>query len=84
MFTTGILAAVGEQRIALDYSGRRYSGENLARLLEKRPVDLEPPITMGDAIARNWPPGFVLIVAKCLVHGRRQFVGQRAPDAIAA
>jgi transposase len=74
MFTTGILAKVGEHRIALYYSGRRYSGENLARLLEYRPQALGPPITMGDAIARNWPPGFVLIVAKCLVHGRRQFV----------
>jgi hypothetical protein len=74
MFTTGIVATVGGHRIALYYSGRRYSGENLARLLERRPSGLDPPITMGDAISRNWPPGFVLIVAKCLVHGRRQFV----------
>lgn len=74
MFTSGILARVGEHRIALYYSGRRYSGENLARLLAKRPGGLDPPITMGDAISRNWPPGFVLVVAKCLVHGRRQFV----------
>ena len=74
MFTSGILATVGEHRIALYYSSRRYSGENLALLLEKRPGGLAPPITMGDAISGNWPPGFVLIIAKCLVHGRRQFV----------
>jgi len=74
MFTTGLLATVEGRRIALYSSGRHHAGENLAKILKRRPEAAGAPITMADALARNWPPGFTLIVAKCLVHGRRQFV----------
>lgn len=74
MFTTGLIASVGGHQITLYFSGRRHAGENLARILDARPHGLSPPITMADALSRNWPDRFTLIVAKCLVHGRRQFL----------
>lgn len=74
MHTTGINARSANFDIALYYSGRRYSGENLSELLKKRPNDLIEPIIMADAEAKNWPVDYVGIIAKCLVHARRQFV----------
>lgn len=72
MHTTGIGAA-GAHAIALYASGRRHAGENLARLLGKRPPGLGPPIVMADAEAKNWTGEFEQVVSKCLQHGRRQF-----------
>ena len=72
MHTTGI-GANGARPIALYASGRRHAGENLARLLGKRPPELGPPIVMADAEAKNWTGVFEQVMAKCLQHGRRQF-----------
>lgn len=74
MHTTGINARSSNFDIALYYSGRRYSGENLSELLKKRPNDLLEAIIMADAEAKNWPVDYVGIIAKCLVHARRQFI----------
>ncbi|MBA3441558.1 MAG: transposase [Pyrinomonadaceae bacterium] len=72
--TSGIVAKVGAQQVALYVSGRRHAGENLAELLRKRPLDLSPPVQMSDALAANWAGEFRRIVAKCLAHARRQFI----------
>lgn len=74
MHTTGIGARTAEFDIALYYSGRMYSGENLDDLLILRPDDLTEPILMADAENKNWSKKFKAIIAKCLAHGRRQFV----------
>lgn len=74
MHTTGITARSAKFDIALYYSGRRYSGENLSELLKKRSKDLTEPIIMADAEQKNWSVDYVAIIAKCLVHARRQFV----------
>lgn len=74
MFTTGILAEVGPHRVVLFVSGRRHAGENITAILARRPDGLSPPITMADALSRNWPEGLTSIIAKCLTHGRRNFV----------
>jgi hypothetical protein len=75
VFTTGIVATRSEgERIALYYTGPRHSGENLARLFEKRAEELPPPIQMSDAGAANTAGAFETIVANCLAHGRRHFV----------
>lgn len=74
MHTTGINARSTNFDIALYYSGRRYSGENLAELLEKRPNDLTAPVLVADAEKKNWCFDYVAILSKCLVHARRQFV----------
>jgi transposase len=74
LHTTGIGARVGEREVALYFSGRRHSGENLAALVKQRPAGLSPPIVMADAEAKNWTGEFEQVVAKCLAHGRRQFV----------
>jgi len=73
LHTTGIGARVGEHAVALYFSGRRHSGENLAALITQRPQNLTPPIVMADAESKNWIGEFAQVVAKCLAHGRRQF-----------
>ena len=77
MQTTGIGARVGAERIALYYSGRRHTGENLHKLLQQRNKELELPKVVGDAAAKNWSPEFKCIVIKCLQHARQNFVSVR-------
>jgi transposase len=74
LFTSGIVATRGGERIALFFSGRRHAGENLQEVLRRRATDLPPPIQMCDALSRNTPPALQTIVANCLAHARRQFV----------
>jgi len=74
MFTTGMVSLVGEQKIALFFTGQKHAGENMRDLLTQRQADLEPPIQMCDALSRNMPEALETIVANCLVHGRRNFV----------
>lgn len=78
MQTTGIGARVGPQRIALYYSGRRHTGENLHKLLQQRNEALDLPKVVGDAAAKNWSPAFKCIVIKCLQHARQNFVEIKA------
>jgi len=78
LYTTGIGARAGEREVALYFSGRRHSGENLAALVKQRPQGLSPPIVMADAESKNWTGEFEQVVAKCLAHGRRQFVDLEA------
>jgi hypothetical protein len=74
MQTTGIGAKIGTERIALYYSGRRHTGENLAKLLKARNEELDLPKVVGDAAAKNWSPKYKCIVIKCLQHARQYFV----------
>ena len=74
VFTSAILSRVGERTIALFATGRRHAGENLGRILEQRDGALAPPIQMCDALSRNPPKDFEVILAHCLAHGRRKFV----------
>jgi len=74
MFTSAILSAVGERRIALFFTGKNHAGENLAEVLAKRQSVLDPPIQMCDALSRNLPKELRTILANCLVHARRNFV----------
>ena len=75
--TTGIGALIGERTIALYYSGRLHTGENLYQLLKDRPVDLDLPTIMADAAAKNWTPEYQRIVCKCLQHARKYFKDAR-------
>ncbi|MEW6737798.1 MAG: transposase [Acidobacteriota bacterium] len=74
MQTTGIGAKIGAEQIALYYSGRRHTGENLAKLLKTRNEELDLPKVVGDAAAKNWSPQFKCMVIKCLQHARQNFV----------
>jgi len=53
MFTTAIFARVDPYKVGLYYSGTEHAGENLARILKKRPKDLPLIIHMCDALAAN-------------------------------
>ena len=74
MFTSAILSAVGDRKIALFFTGRNHAGENLADVLTKRQSGLDPPIQMCDALSRNIPKDLRTILANCLTHARRNFV----------
>ena len=73
MFTTGILSQFDNHRIALYRSGRKHAGENLEDLLTHRDTDRAPPIQMCDALPRNVPKSFAVILANCLAHSRRKY-----------
>jgi hypothetical protein len=75
VFTSGVVATVGERKIVLFFTGRSHAGENLARVLAQRSQELGPPIQMCDALSRNTSPGdLATILANCLAHARRHFV----------
>jgi hypothetical protein len=72
--TSGIVAKVGEKKVALYVTGRQVAGESLEEVLQERLARLPPPIQMSDALAHNLPAELKTIVANCLVHARRYFV----------
>jgi hypothetical protein len=79
VFTTSVLSRAPDRpTIALFFTGAHHAGENLRTVLEHRVAELPPPIQMCDALSRNLldelPDGLRVIVAHCLVHGRRNFV----------
>jgi transposase len=74
MFCSGIVSTVGDQKMALFFTGRKHAGENLKDVLSKRTPGMKPPIQMCDALSRNAPEEFVTLMANCLAHGRRNFV----------
>jgi transposase len=74
LFTTGIVSLCAAHQIAVFFTGRRHCGENLGDVLRQRAQELEPPIQMCDALARNVPAELQTILANCLAHGRRKFV----------
>jgi len=73
-FTSGIVATRDGHRVALFFTGRRHAGENLAQVLAQRAAALGPPIQMCDALARNLPKPWAVILGHCLAHARRKFV----------
>lgn len=78
VFTSAILANHEGHRISLFFTGRKHAGENMADLLQKRASGRDPPIQMCDALSRNVPQGFRIVLANCLVHARRNFIDAMA------
>jgi len=74
VYTTGIVSRTAEHDVALYFTGRRHSGENLERLLTERAHALPPPVQMCDALSHNVAGAFDTIVANCVAHARRKFV----------
>ena len=74
IFTSGIVSLVGSHRVALFRTGHRHAGENLADVLARRAADADKPIQMCDALSRNLPKDFEVLLANCLGHARREFV----------
>jgi len=74
VFTSGIVSVYQAQRLALFFTGHRHAGENLARVLAERSVDLGPPIQMCDALSRNLPKPLEVVLGHCLAHARRKIV----------
>jgi hypothetical protein len=74
IFTSGIVSTKDGRKIALFFTGRKHAGENLADVLRRRAAGLKPPIQMADALCRNLPQEFKVILANCNAHSRRRFV----------
>lgn len=72
--TSGIVAEVGPNKVALYVTGRQLAGESLNEVLQERLARLPAPIQMSDALAHNLPDELKTIVAHCVAHGRRYFV----------
>ena len=72
--TTGFLSFdPNAPPVALLFTGPKHAGENLAAILERRPLALDKPIVMSDALSRNVPAHIRprVIEANCMSHGRR-------------
>ena len=77
IYTTAVLAAIASVgMIALFFTGRKYSGENLDDLLDKRDPHLPAPLLMSDALDRNVPKRHTVVEANCVAHGRRKVVDE--------
>jgi hypothetical protein len=74
IFTSGIVSIDEGHKIALFFTGHKHAGENLQQVLARRAAERGPPIQMCDALSRNLPKEFEVIVANCVAHGRRKFV----------
>ncbi len=74
MYTSGILSTIDDRKMAVFVTGSRHAGENLAGILQKRSTALPPPVQMCDALSRNLPKDFKVILANCMAHARRRFV----------
>ena len=46
----------------------------MAEVLLQRAAELAPVIQMCDALSRNVPKEFQVLLANCIAHGRRKFV----------
>ncbi len=81
--TSGFVIENARRRIALYFSGRHHAGEKMAQLLELRRAGLEKPRQMSDALAANWEKKELVIVCKCLAHGRRPVyeLAEQEPEA---
>jgi len=76
MYTTGVVATVGEQEIWLYFSGRANAGENAGAVVQLREPDAGQLMVMSDALSANHlepAPRAEVIVCFCLAHGLRQF-----------
>ncbi len=74
VFTTGVLSVKDCQDIALYFTGNRHAGENTGELLRSRDPTSDPPIQMCDALSRNIPKDFKVVLTNCMAHARRHFV----------
>jgi transposase len=74
LFTSGIVSIAAGHRIAAFFTGSQHAGENLADVLQRRAKELAPPIQMCDALSRNAPAAFLVMLANCIAHARRHFV----------
>ncbi len=74
--TTGLVAvqADGQHPIALFFTGRQHSGENIEDVLKLRDSTLPLPIQMCDALAGNTANNVKALLSTCLTHGRRNYV----------
>jgi len=75
IFTTAMLSCFENREIALFFTGRKHTGENITELFKKREEGLATPLLMVDGAARNIPDNLKAILMNCLTHGRRQFIG---------
>lgn len=72
VFTTGMVARVGEHKVVLYRTGHAHAGENLDAVLTHRDRSLSAPLQMSDGLSRNKPKKAATVLSNCLAHGRRQ------------
>lgn len=78
--TSGLVADLGAEKIAIYVSGRKHAGDNANELLEKRPANMQKVIRMSDALSANLANTADDTVSLCLAHGSRKFVEIKASN----
>ena len=68
LFTSGIVSVTAGHRIVAFFTGSQHAGENLTGVLRRRAKQLPPPIQMCDALSRNAPAAFLVMLANCMAH----------------
>jgi hypothetical protein len=72
-YTSNVCTQVGEHKIVLYFTGNKYLSENLSTLLKEK-EDGAIVSLMIDGSSNSLPKLLWVVVAYCLVHGRRKFV----------
>jgi transposase len=78
--TSGLVADLGAEKIAIYVSGRKHAGDNAKELLEKRPASMQKVIRMSDALSANLSNTGQDTISLCLAHGSRKFVEIKASN----
>lgn len=78
--TSGLVADLGAEKIAIYVSGRKHAGDNANELLAIRPANTQKVIRMSDALSANLANTGDDIVSLCLAHGSRKFVEIKASN----
>lgn len=75
IYTTGVLSRLSnQQQVVLYLTGRKYAGENLDDVLDKREESLPAMVVMRDALNTNNTDRNKVYEVLCLVHARRGFI----------
>lgn len=77
IFTTSLIADLGQHQVALYFTGAQHAGENLDEVLRRRAAGLAQPLHMCDGLSRNASKEFETLLCNCLTHGRRNFTDVR-------
>lgn len=76
--TSGLIADLGTEKIAIYVSGRKHAGDNATELLSKRPATMQKVIRMSDALSANLSNTGQDTISLCLAHSSRKFVEIKA------
>lgn len=74
VYSSGLIAQLADgHEIILFETSLGHAGEHLGSILKFRPLGLDPPLTMSDALSSNSVIALAVKAASCNSHARRNF-----------